>query len=83
MDFIHRTAGHQRLKRFLHPNCNVCAQEFPARMEWVEHRFTPDHLRKLKEVMDSKVGGEGTVNYLFVICVNFNINTNTNVTVLS
>lgn len=53
-----RTEGHQRLKRFLHPNCDVCNQEFPARMEWVEHRFSPEHLRKLKEVNDSKVGDE-------------------------
>lgn len=30
-------------------------------MEWVEHRFTPDHLRKLKEVMDAKIGGEGAL----------------------
>ncbi|KAF5299672.1 hypothetical protein FQA39_LY11467 [Lamprigera yunnana] len=53
-----KTEGHQRLKRFLHPKCNYCSQEFPSRMEWVDHRFTPDHLRKIKEIMDTKVGDE-------------------------
>ncbi|KAF5297451.1 hypothetical protein FQR65_LT01382 [Abscondita terminalis] len=53
-----KTEGHQRLKRFLHPKCFYCNQEFPSRMEWVDHRFTPDHLRKIKELMDTKVGDE-------------------------
>ncbi|KAJ8941185.1 hypothetical protein NQ314_010484 [Rhamnusium bicolor] len=55
---VHRkTEGHQRLKRYLHPNCEICDKEFPARMEWVEHRLTPDHLRKLHESLKDKVGG--------------------------
>ncbi|KAJ8974159.1 hypothetical protein NQ317_005807, partial [Molorchus minor] len=55
---IHRKSeGHQRLKRFLHPNCDICDKEFPARMEWVEHRLTPEHLRKLNETLKDKVGG--------------------------
>lgn len=58
LDFL-RTEGHQRLKRFLHPSCEVCNKEFPARMEWVEHKFTPEHLRALKESLENKVGEEG------------------------
>lgn len=53
---IYRTEGHQRLKRFLHPNCDTCNLEFPSRMEWVEHRFTPEHLFKVKEILDAKSG---------------------------
>ncbi|XP_044270416.1 zinc finger protein on ecdysone puffs [Tribolium madens] len=53
-----KTEGHQRLKRFLHPNCDICGKEFPSRMDWVDHRLTPDHLRTLNEVLESKVGGE-------------------------
>lgn len=54
-----RTEGHQRLKRFLHPNCDTCNLEFPSRMEWVDHRFSPEHLLKLKEVLDNKKTPEG------------------------
>lgn len=64
--FLFRTEGHQRLKRFLHPNCDVCNQEFPARMEWVEHRFSPEHLRKLKEVNESKIGGKRKRFFYFI-----------------
>lgn len=53
-----KTEGHQRLKRFLHPKCDYCCQEFPSRMEWVDHRFTPDHLRKIKEILDSRTKAE-------------------------
>ena len=53
-----KTEGHQRLKRFLHPKCHYCSQEFPSRMEWVDHRFSPDHLRKIKEMMDTRTGEE-------------------------
>lgn len=56
---LFRTEGHQRLKRFLHPNCDVCNKEFPARMEWVQHKFTPEHLRALKESLENKEGGAG------------------------
>lgn len=52
-----KTAGHQRLKRFLHPKCEICNLEFPSRIEWVEHRFTPDHLHKLNEEMEKRAGG--------------------------
>ncbi|XP_022920289.2 zinc finger protein on ecdysone puffs [Onthophagus taurus] len=53
-----KTEGHQRLKRFLHPNCDICNLEFPSRMEWVEHRFTPDHLFSLKEKLNSTTGND-------------------------
>lgn len=52
-----KTEAHQRLKRYLHPNCSICSKEFPSRIEWVEHRLTPDHLRKLNEVLSAKEGG--------------------------
>lgn len=52
-----KTAGHQRLKRYLHPKCEMCNLEFPSRIEWVEHRFTPEHLFKLKENMETRAGG--------------------------
>lgn len=52
-----KTVGHQRLKRFLHPKCDICSLEFPSRIEWVDHRFTTDHLFKLKEVLEKKTGG--------------------------
>lgn len=54
---VFRTETHQRLKRYLHPTCNICNKEFPARIEWVEHRLTPEHLRKLNETLESKDGG--------------------------
>ncbi|CAG9826995.1 unnamed protein product [Diabrotica balteata] len=52
-----KTEGHQRLKHYLHPNCRLCSKEFPSRMEWIEHRLTPDHLRKLSKTLADKVGG--------------------------
>lgn len=66
-----RTEGHQRLKRFLHPNCDVCGKEFPSRMDWVDHRLTPEHLRQLNELLEGKVGGEGKV--FFFVAINFNL----------
>jgi len=53
-----KTEGHQRLKRFLHPNCDICSKEFPSRMDWVDHRLTPEHLRQLSETLQNKLGGE-------------------------
>ncbi|XP_063910154.1 zinc finger protein on ecdysone puffs-like isoform X1 [Zophobas morio] len=53
-----KTEGHQRLKRFLHPNCDICGKEFPSRMDWVDHRLTPEHLRQLNETLEGKVGEE-------------------------
>ncbi|XP_060520170.1 zinc finger protein on ecdysone puffs isoform X2 [Cylas formicarius] len=52
-----RTDGHQRLKRYLHPNCRLCDKEFPSRMEWVEHRLTPEHLLNIHELTEGKIGG--------------------------
>ncbi|KAL3285172.1 hypothetical protein HHI36_019291 [Cryptolaemus montrouzieri] len=56
-----KSEGHQRLKRFLHPNCNLCDKEFPSRMEWVDHRLTPDHLRALAKYVEEKSKGDGAV----------------------
>ncbi|CAH0546111.1 unnamed protein product [Brassicogethes aeneus] len=53
-----KTEGHQRLKRYLHPNCNMCEKEFPSRMEWVEHRLTPEHLRTMSTAIEKKTGGK-------------------------
>ncbi|XP_057670266.1 zinc finger protein on ecdysone puffs isoform X1 [Diorhabda carinulata] len=52
-----KTEGHQRLKHYLHPNCRLCSKEFPSRMEWIEHRLSPDHLRKLAKNLAEKAGG--------------------------
>lgn len=40
-------------------------------MEWVEHKFTPEHLRALKESMEGKVGGEGKffATYLWTVLI--------------
>lgn len=54
-----RTEGHQRLKRYLHPYCRPCDKEFPARMDWVEHRLTPEHLLRMAEILADKTGGPG------------------------
>lgn len=54
-----KTDGHQRLKRFLHPNCVFCDKEFPSRMEWVEHRLTPEHLRALAKHLENKTKNDG------------------------
>ncbi|KAH1004343.1 zinc finger protein on ecdysone puffs [Dendroctonus ponderosae] len=53
-----RTDGHQRLKRYLHPNCRTCDKEYPSRIEWIEHCLTPEHLRRSSQVTESKVGGK-------------------------
>lgn len=58
ISFYYRTDGHQRLKRYLHPSCHICDKEFPSRMEWVEHRLTPDHLRTLNAELEKKLGGK-------------------------
>lgn len=34
-------------------------------MEWVEHKFTPEHLRALKEFMEGKLGGEGVLLLIY------------------
>lgn len=48
--FAHRkSASHQKLKQFLHPRCNYCNKEFPTRMEWENHRHTPEHMHKKVE----------------------------------
>lgn len=52
-----KTDGHQRLKHYLHPNCRLCSKEFHSRMEWIEHRLTPEHLRKLAKNMAERLGG--------------------------
>lgn len=35
----------QRLKKFLHPKCNICSKEFYTRLEWDDHKLTPAHLK--------------------------------------
>lgn len=65
LHFPFRTEGHQRLKRFLHPNCDTCNLEFPSRMEWIDHRFTPEHLHKLQEVLESNSTPESKFALLY------------------
>lgn len=57
-----RTSGHQRLKNYLHPNCKVCDKEFPSRLEWIDHRLTPEHLRSLhKAIEEGNESADGSV----------------------
>ncbi|KAK9877851.1 hypothetical protein WA026_020081 [Henosepilachna vigintioctopunctata] len=56
-----KSEGHQRLKRFLHPNCSLCDKEFPSRMEWVDHRLSPEHLRELAKFMEDNSKGGGAI----------------------
>ncbi|XP_066148355.1 zinc finger protein on ecdysone puffs-like isoform X2 [Euwallacea fornicatus] len=53
-----RTEGHQRLKRYLHPNCRICDKEYPSRIEWVEHCLTPEHLRRSSESTEKREDGK-------------------------
>lgn len=74
--FRYRTEGHQRLKRYLHPTCGLCEKEFPSRMEWIEHRLTPEHLRKLADSLKDRCGGASkffrfVVNFVFIIHIKF------------
>ncbi|XP_066996496.2 zinc finger protein on ecdysone puffs [Anabrus simplex] len=41
--------SHQALKKFLHPCCTPCGKEFHTRIEWDEHKLTPDHMKKCPE----------------------------------
>lgn len=41
-----KTDGHLALKKFLHPKCNECAQEFPTRIDYDGHILSPEHLKK-------------------------------------
>ncbi|CAH1126451.1 unnamed protein product [Ceutorhynchus assimilis] len=56
---IHRRGeGHQRLKRYLHPTCRMCDKEYPSRIEWIEHCLTPEHLKRVHESTEKKLGGK-------------------------
>lgn len=41
-----KSDGHLQLKKFLHPRCGDCAQEFPNRIDFDNHMLTPDHMKK-------------------------------------
>lgn len=48
---LHRhSSGHLRLKRFLHPKCISCDQEFPTRIDWDEHLLSTSHIKKISEL---------------------------------
>lgn len=63
-NYFFRTEEHQRLKRYLHPTCGLCDKEFPSRMEWIEHRLTAEHLRKLADSLTNRCGGASKLHYL-------------------
>lgn len=41
-----KTDGHLNLKKFLHPRCLDCAQEFPNRIDFDGHILSPEHMKK-------------------------------------
>lgn len=41
-----KSDGHLQLKKFLHPRCGDCSQEFPNRIDFDNHMLTPDHMKK-------------------------------------
>lgn len=41
-----KTDGHLNLKKFLHPKCLDCAQEFPNRIDYDGHILSPEHMKK-------------------------------------
>uniref|UniRef100_A0A6M2DNH7 Putative cathepsin b mrna 3'-untranslated-region-binding protein cbbp tabanus bromius n=1 Tax=Xenopsylla cheopis TaxID=163159 RepID=A0A6M2DNH7_XENCH len=56
---LHRhSSGHLRLKRFLHPKCNSCEEEFPTRIDWDEHRLSTSHIKKISELGIIKLNTE-------------------------
>lgn len=41
----HRASeGHQALKKFIHPHCDICDADFESRADWNYHRFSAEHL---------------------------------------
>lgn len=41
-----KTDGHLQLKKFLHPRCGECAQEFANRIDYDTHLLMPEHMKK-------------------------------------
>lgn len=41
-----KTDGHLQLKKFLHPKCVECGQEFATRIDYDNHLLTPSHMKK-------------------------------------
>lgn len=41
-----KTDGHLNLKKFLHPKCLDCNQEFPNRIDFDGHILSPEHMKK-------------------------------------
>lgn len=41
-----KTEGHLQLKKFLHPRCGECAQEFANRIDYDTHLLMPEHMKK-------------------------------------
>lgn len=37
----------------------MCVKEFPSRMEWVDHRLSPEHLRELAKFMEENNKSDG------------------------
>ncbi|XP_067015670.2 zinc finger protein on ecdysone puffs-like [Anabrus simplex] len=42
-----RSESHQTLRKYLHPECDVCVTKFKTRIEWTRHLLTPTHLMKI------------------------------------
>lgn len=41
-----KTDGHLNLKKFLHPKCLDCNQEFPNRIDFDGHILSPEHMKR-------------------------------------
>lgn len=41
-----KTDGHLQLKKFLHPRCGECCQEFSNRIDFDTHLLMPEHMKK-------------------------------------
>jgi len=58
INFHRKSDYHQALRRFLHPKCAVCNEEFHDRQEWDVHRFAEKHIVNLHKAGITEVKGD-------------------------
>lgn len=61
-----KSEGHLQLKKFLHPKCIECINEFPTRIEYDTHLLSPEHLKKAAE-KNTKVGDRKLLQTLTIL----------------
>lgn len=49
-----KTEGHLNLKKFLHPKCTDCNQEFPTRIDYDSHVLAPEHMKNVHTTKSGK-----------------------------